>query len=233
MFDIKVIGSSSKGNSYLLLTKDESLIIEAGVKYQEILRALSFKLSNVVGCLISHEHKDHSGFVKNIIKAGINVYASAGTFEEIGIKSHRVKTIEATKQFKIGNFTVLPFDVQHDAKEPYGYLIQHAEVGKLLFITDSFYCKYKFNGLNIIMIECNYSRAIVDENLRSGLVEKAQVRRLFKSHFSLERVKEFLLANDLSVLQKIYLMHLSDRNSNAELFRTEIQKLTGIPVEVC
>lgn len=233
MFEIKIIGSSSSGNSYLLSTTNECLMLECGVRYKSIFAALDFKIKNIVGCLVSHEHKDHAGFVKDIIKAGIDVYSSAGTLEATGIKSHRFKAVKAGVQFTAGRFTILPFETQHDCAEGLGYLIQHEEIGKLLFATDTYYIRYKFNALSYIMLECNYSRAIVEENLRTGVIERGQVHRLFKSHFSLERVKEFLAANNLSELKKIYLMHLSNRNSNAELFQTEIEKLTGVPVEIC
>ncbi|HEK4983663.1 TPA: MBL fold metallo-hydrolase, partial [Clostridioides difficile] len=57
---IKVLGSSSRGNCYLLQLKNETLILECGVSYKEILKGLDFNLKSVVGCLVTHEHKDHS-----------------------------------------------------------------------------------------------------------------------------------------------------------------------------
>jgi len=61
----------------------------------------------------------------------------------------------------------------------------------------------------------------------AGLVPPALKKRILKSHFSLENVKEFLKANDLSRVQEIWLLHLSDGNSDAERFKREIQELTG------
>ena len=57
-------------------------------------------------------------------------------------------------------------------------------------------------------------------------------RRLTKSHFSLENLKSFLKANDLSQVREIYLIHLSDANSDEEKFKYEIAALTGKPVIV-
>ncbi|HEK4983654.1 TPA: MBL fold metallo-hydrolase, partial [Clostridioides difficile] len=57
---IKILGSSSRGNCYLLQLENETLILECGVSYKEILKGLDFSLENVVGCLVTHEHKDHS-----------------------------------------------------------------------------------------------------------------------------------------------------------------------------
>ena len=76
-------------------------------------------------------------------------------------------------------------------------------------------------------VECNYSLDILRANVEAGLIEPALKSRILKSHFSLENVKEFLKANDLSKVQEIWLLHLSDGNSNAERFKREIQELTG------
>lgn len=220
---LKCLGSGSKGNCYLLQDKDETLIVEAGIKYKNILKGLNFNISNVVGCLITHEHKDHSKAIYDISKNGINIYASKGTFNTCEVIKHRRNDIKSQEQFKIGEFTILPFAAEHDAAEPLGFLIQHKKIGKLLFITDSYFCRYKFKGLHHILIECNYSTEIMEKNIDPGLA-----KRLIKSHFSLENVKKFLQQTDLSNCKDITLIHLSDSNSNAEQFKNDIEKLTGV-----
>jgi phosphoribosyl 1,2-cyclic phosphodiesterase len=63
-------------------------------------------------------------------------------------------------------------------------------------------------------------------------VSKALKSRLLKSHFSLENVKQFLRANDLSRVREIWLLHLSDGNSDAERFKREVMELTGKPTYI-
>lgn len=173
-------------------------------------------------------HKDHCKAAKDVIKAGIDVYMSKGTKEAIGLDGHRIKVVKALEQFQIGTFVILPFDTQHDAAEPLGYLVYSNKTGeKLLFATDTYYIKYRFSGLNFIMVECNYASDILYDNIEKGLVHEGLKNRLLQSHFSLENVKKFLLANDLSKVQGIYLMHLSSGNSDAERFKREVQELTG------
>lgn len=108
--EIIVIGSSSKGNCYLLKNEKECLILECGISFKEVKKVLNFNLSSVVGCLITHEHGDHCKYIKDVIDCGIDVYMSAGTKEALDIESFRIKTLMAFDTCKIGGFTILPFE---------------------------------------------------------------------------------------------------------------------------
>lgn len=229
---IKVIGSNSHGNCYILETSTSKLILECGVKFKEIQKALSFNLSNVAGCLITHEHSDHSKAVKDAMKSGLDVYLTHGTASALDVFSHRVNIVKALQQIKIGEFTVLPFQTQHDTDEPVGYLIQCGGGKKILFATDTYYISNRFTLLDCIMIECNYTKESLDQNVESGRISHSMKSRLLKSHFSLENVKKFLMANDLSKCKKIVLLHLSYHNSDAVKMVKEITELTGIETVV-
>jgi phosphoribosyl 1,2-cyclic phosphodiesterase len=126
----------------------------------------------------------------------------------------------------------MPFPVQHDAAEPLGFLIYHPEMGTTLFATDTYYLAYTFKGLNNILIECNYRLDILDENHQAGRVPKVQRDRTIESHLSYHTCRETLLANDLSAVNSIVLIHLSDDNSNAGEFRSGIADATGKQVYV-
>ena len=69
---LKVLASGSKGNCYILESPTGSLLIEAGIHWKEILKGLDYDISKVVACLISHEHKDHSKAVIEVMSAGID-----------------------------------------------------------------------------------------------------------------------------------------------------------------
>lgn len=232
MIEIKALATGSKGNCYYVTDGSTPILLECGIRFRDIQKALNFKTSNLFGCLVTHEHKDHCGGIKDVLKAGINTYMSAGTAEAIDVEHHRIKKVEAKKQFQLGTWTILPFDVQHDVSEPYGFLLANQQGEKLLFATDTFYIKYKFPGLTHIMVEANYSMDILNKNIAAGTVPIVMKKRLMKSHFSLENVKEFFKANDLSKVEEIWLLHLSDNNSDEELFKREIQELTGKMVYV-
>ena len=116
---LKVLGSSSSGNCYLIeASEKDKLILDAGINFKEVQRELRFDFKGIQGVLITHEHMDHLKYAPSFALNGINVYASAGTFEKLELKGHRFKIIKALQQFEIGNFIILPFDTQHDAAEP-------------------------------------------------------------------------------------------------------------------
>ncbi|GGI98137.1 MBL fold metallo-hydrolase [Paenibacillus hunanensis] len=234
MIHITVLASSSSGNAYLITDGQTELLIEAGIHYKHIQRALAFRVvSRLAGCLLSHEHRDHSESICSLIKSGVDVYTSQGTAEVLNIaNSHRVKQIKAQERFVVGTWTILPFEVEHDAEEPLGFLLANQDGDKLLFATDTSYLRYRFAGLTHIMIECNYALDILYQNVSLGKVSVGVKDRVLASHFSLEHVKDFLRSNDLSHVQQIHLLHLSDNNSDEERFRREVMELTGLPVYV-
>lgn len=232
MIEITSLGSSSAGNAYRITDGKTPLLLDAGLRYKEIQRGLAFQISSLSGCLVTHEHGDHSGAVKDLIKAGVDIYTSAGTADALGIDSHRVRLVSALEPITIGTWSILPFDTQHDAAEPLGFLLANTAGEKLLFATDTYYIKHRFNGLTHIMVECNYSINILNQNIAAGRVPAVMKHRLLRSHFSLENVKDFIRANDMRRVQEIHLLHLSDNNSDEELFKREIAAITGKQVYV-
>ena len=232
MIEITPLASGSTGNCYKVTDGRTPLLLECGIGLKEIQKGLNFRTSEIAACLISHEHKDHCKAIRDVLKAGIDCYISRGTAEALGLSGHRLHIIKAKQQFKIGSWAILPFETQHDAADPLGFLLANQDGEKLLYATDTYYIRYRFQGLTHIMIETNYSMDILRANVEAGLVGPALKTRIMKSHFSLENVKKFLQANDLSKVQEIWLLHLSDGNSDADRFKREIQELTGKPVYV-
>jgi len=232
MIDVLVLASSSKGNCYRIDDGSTPILLECGIGWKEIQRGLNFRTSQLASCLVSHEHKDHSKAVQDMMKAGIDCYMSQGTAESLGVSGHRIHIIKAKQQFQLGTWTILPLETQHDAREPVGVILANQDGDKLLYATDTYYIRYMFKELTHIMVECNYAADILRSNVEAGLIEPALKDRILKSHFSLENVKKFLQANDLSKVQEIWLLHMSDGNSDADRFKREIQELTGKPVYV-
>ena len=231
MITIQTLATGSKGNCYYITDGNTPLLLECGISFKQIQRKLNFKTTDIAACLVTHEHKDHCSGINEVLKAGIDCYMSPGTKEAIGITHHRAHGVPVKQQFKIGTWTILPFDVQHDVSEPFGFLLVSGNE-KLLFATDTYYIKYRFQGLTHLMLECNYCTDVLNQNMSSGRVHKSMKRRVMKSHFSLENVLDFFKANDLTKLQEIWLLHLSDSNSKEQLIRDEIAKVTGKMIHI-
>jgi phosphoribosyl 1,2-cyclic phosphodiesterase len=177
---------------------------------------------------------DHAGAVWDIMKAGVDVYLSAGTARALDLDcAHRFNLFNALAvdnrglieyaAVGIGSFWVAPFTVHHDAAEPVGFLLHSKKTGeRLLFMTDSYYTEYRFTDLTHVMLEANYS---------NDALETAENRnRLRRSHMSIENCIEMLKANDLSHVKEIWLLHLSSSNGNGEEFKRRVQEATGCPV---
>ena len=91
---------------------------------------MGYDLSRLVGCVITHEHKDHSRYVGDVLKAGVRTLALPSVFENIK-NTVFAKTIEDGKGYMLGRFKIAPFTVRHDVP-CVGYLISHPEIGRLL-----------------------------------------------------------------------------------------------------
>ncbi len=231
MLSFVPLASSSAGNSFKISDGSTSVLMDAGLRFGDLQKALEFRLSSIDGVLLSHSHGDHSKSIKELAKRGVNIYGLQATFDAIGLTGHRAISIEPKQQFRIGSLIILPLDTQHDVPS-LGFVIATEQRDKLFVATDTFYVRYKIDGLTHIAIECNYSIDTLDENIANGRVPQMMRGRLLKSHFSLEHVKDFLRANDLSKLQEVHLLHLSDSNGDEERFKREIQEIVGKPVMV-
>ncbi len=231
MIEITALASGSAGNCYRVTDGSTPLLLEAGIPIKAIKQGLEYRLNEIQACLISHSHNDHCRSAGDVMRAGVTCYMSKPTAEALGATGYRVRILEPRVQTKIGSWTVLPFETQHDCPGSMGFLLASGQY-KVVYITDSYYVKWRFRGLTHIMVECNYAKDILDANVAQGLVPAAMRDRLLQSHFSLANVKDFLRANDLSRVEEIHLLHLSDGNSDEARFKREIQELTGKPVYV-
>ena len=167
------------------------------------------------------------------MKSGVDVYTSKGTADILGWSGHRLHLVKGMDTFTIGTFGITAFDVIHDCKEPLGFVMKSSATGeKLLYFTDTRYLKHRFNNLTHILGECNYDRKILLGNVMDGEVDIAGAERILNSHMGLDTFCGMLAANDLSRLKQVFLLHLSDRNSDEGAFRERVQKLTGAEVYI-
>lgn len=229
--NITALASGSSGNAYLVTDGDSSILIECGLPFKKLQRALDFKLSELDAVLCSHEHMDHARAVAEVARAGVDVYVSQGTLDALGLSGHRLHAVASTGQYRVGDWTILPFDARHDANQPLGFLIANGP-HKLMYLTDSAYCPYRFEGITHWLIEVNYDETTMRENVKNGTLDINLKNRIIRNHFSLENAVELFKANDLSKVSEIVLIHLSDANSDEARFKREIQEATAKIVKI-
>ena len=229
--DVQISATGSTGNAYKISDGETTLLLDAGIPFKELHRALGYRLSDISGALITHAHQDHAKACKELLFRGMDVYTSRGTIEACGLSSPHLRAVKSLTPFSVGSFSILPFEVEHDAPEPLGFLLTSKANGeRLLYFTDTFYIKYRFPGITHLLGECNHDEKGIEDAVRMGYVPAALAPRLVRSHMSLETFLDFLKKMDRTRLKQIYLLHMSDNNSNQERFVREVAKLTGVEV---
>lgn len=230
--EIRTLATGSGGNCFIVSDGQTKLMLECGINFKDIQKGLKYNTRAIAGCLITHRHMDHIKGLKGLLAKEIDAYMPAKEVEVLDMQHHRLHPIEPLKQFTIGTWIIMPFDVVHDTEQPVGYLLKSTATGeKLLFATDTKYIKYTFKGISHLLIECNYSHEIIQKQLENGMSLK-RVNRTINSHFSLENLLKFLGDCDLSNLKEIRLIHLSDGNSDEALFKQAVTAATGTPVKI-
>lgn len=227
----EALASSSSGNAYIVSDNDTRILLECGVSHKKLQKLSGFSLSEFQACLVSHEHKDHAKAVEDLISRGMAVYMSQGTAE--ALDTDAVNLIEHMEQFNVGSLDIVPFTTFHDAAEPLGFLIKSRVDGDVLaFATDTVNLRYKFPGLNILAIEANYDKAILERCER--MPEKVRYR-IANSHMEIDTLCDYLRSLDLSQCREIHLLHLSDATSHEGHFLNKVARAVppGIEITAC
>lgn len=241
--------SSSRSNLYEVVGGGNSprrLLLECGIRWAKIQQAINFKLNGIDGCLLTHEHKDHSKAAQDVMTAGINVFSSFKTFEALNLRGQRrAISVQEYQTFRAGEaFAAVPFFIRHDGADPYGYLIH--EVGTeeyLFFAPDSGFIEQDFKVLHkeeeevrriqftIIAIECSYDKAILQKRVKEKTINYALAKRLLNSHAEKETTMAYLKNYcDLTRCREIHLLHTSADNLNKRATVKEFQKKLFIDI---
>lgn len=214
------LASSSAGNAYLLEDKGSRILLECGLPIKK-LRAAAPGLTDLTGCLVTHEHKDHSRSVEELLDSGVPVWMTEGTATALSCGTAQL--IRAAEDrpggyspFCVGTLEVLPFVVYHDAAEPVGFYIRSRVDGeRLLFATDTCAVPFSFPGLNTVAVEANFSEEILS---RSVKLPKDIRKRIANSHMEIQQTCQFLRRLDKRNLRDVWLIHLSDSHARENLF---------------
>lgn len=214
------INSNSSGNGYILTNGKESLVIELGRDWKEYEKSIGYNIENVKGCICTHLHFDHSNpkTINKILSLGIDVYSC----KEVADKYSGVKEFIENKKYTFGGFKVQVFQLFHNVQN-IGFLIDHEDMGRMLFATDTNAIPYRFKGINHFCVEANYSDDVIVDNAINNEWNSSQSQ----NHFSIEQCIDFIKENFSGSCQNIILCHLSSRNSNGTKFINDTKRELG------
>jgi phosphoribosyl 1,2-cyclic phosphodiesterase len=236
-----VLGSGSTGNAILIATEKTRVLVDAGLSCREIVRRLAIvgvDAADLDAVLITHEHTDHVGGLRNLLgKLRCRVYISRATEDAYywynrsngsdegskrsdALKSRTVE-IESDHDFRIGDIDFEPFTVPHDAADNFGFVAKSAGI-RMATLTDFGHVteliKDKLTGCDSIIIESNHSR----DMLRACPVYSWSLKQRIagrRGHLSNEDLADWLQKDFDGKARHIVLAHLSQRANDVHLAR--------------
>lgn len=215
---LRTIATGSSRNSYVLISNTgEILLLDLGVSEKTIKKGIDWKISNVVGAVISHGHKDHSLSVDNFKSMGIPILApylgnscKSMNMGEFTVKSFDLTTIDGNWTHTNANGEPCPI---------FGFLITHKEIGRMLYITDTNLIKWKFKDINHILLGVNYDKDLIDRD------NTGKANHVFRGHLSIDTACDFVKANYSDSLQNVIMCHLSSENADSDSFIEKMKKV--------
>lgn len=234
-----VLGSGSSGNAVLMNAGKTKVLVDAGLSAKEIVRRcreVGEDIARLDAILITHEHSDHAGGLRVLMKSvNCPVYLSGATLEAYLFENRNVRPdegtkrtdalkgkvveIESSKNFSIGDIEFEPFGVPHDAADNFGFIAKHAGV-RVAAVTDLGYIttlvSQKLRDCAAIMIESNHNLAM----LRACSVYSWDLKQRISSktgHLSNEDLAEWLTNEFDGTARHIVLTHLSQKANEPHL----------------
>jgi phosphoribosyl 1,2-cyclic phosphodiesterase len=228
--EVCVLASGSSGNSVYIASPFTRILVDAGLTARQIalrLEEIGVCPDSINGICVSHEHGDHVAGLRVLQKRhSIPVYANAGTLN--GIKRQpksdeiTARVFQTGASFEIGDLTIEPFSVPHDAYEPVGFRIRTAEtcVG---IVTDlgmsTSLIREKLKGCHAIIVESNHDEDLLREAPRPWPLK--QRIRSRQGHLSNIDAARLIADCATETLEHVFLAHLSsDCNTPDTALRT-------------
>ncbi len=239
---VTVLASGSKGNCTLVSSSGTHLLIDAGLSCRELLRRLllcGHDPRYIDAILVTHEHADHIGGLRVLARRlKVPVYISGATYQAYqrvtrDAQGNRV-VIERREQFspgskfQIGDITVTPFTIPHDAVDPVGFTLRSDGI-KVGICTDLGYMpnnvRDHLRGCHILMIESNHDI----EQLRGGPYPWSVKQRVMSNvgHLSNDALAKFLTSDYDGEAEFLILAHLSEQNNHPEIARLTAERALG------
>ena len=240
MFKFCNLYSGSSGNCSFIKTENTQILVDCGVSSKKIEEALSNigeSVDNINAIIISHEHSDHvKGLAAICKKQNIPIYANTKTFEKINqnIATENKRSFNSNEKFEIGDITVEPFSIPHDAADPCGFnLLSNNE--KVSIATDIGHMEskilHKLEGSNLLLLESNYEPDMLKSSKYPYMLKKRILGPY--GHLSNEDASTTIYELIKSGSNNIMLGHLSEHNNFPELaYQTVMTNLISKNIDI-
>ena len=225
---IQMISTGSKGNSYLITTKENNYyLIDFGITLSKLKKYVDIKELKAI--FITHIHNDHILGLKNL-KYDIPIIAKGKTKEYLE-NNYSLNLLD----YNINKFEDISFDffeLSHDV-ENYGIIIKD-KINELVYITDTGYIPQKYYSLlkdkSIYLVESNYD----DEMIMHSEYPYYLIQRIVSDigHLSNYQTSKFLSNVIGKNTKKVLLIHLSEHNNTKEACLTAINKIVDFEVSI-
>ncbi|MCM1489716.1 MAG: MBL fold metallo-hydrolase [Muribaculum sp.] len=223
-------GSGSSGNSCYIGNSDGGIIIDAGIRAEDIERGLSangISMRQVKALLLTHDHSDHVKYAYALLRNNrhIKLFCTNRVLNGMLRKhsiSRRIKEyhIPVFKEipFKILGFEITAFEVPHDGSDNMGFSIEYDD-RRFVVATDlgdvTARAAFYISRANYLMIEANY-----DVNmLRFGRYPEYLKARIMGCNGHLDNRQTAAFLSDIinPGLSHIFLCHLSKDNNTPQI----------------
>jgi len=225
---IASLGSGSKGNATVIQTVNSCLLVDCGFNSKQChlrMNSLGIKPELLDGILVTHEHSDHIGGVYSLVKQyGISVYMTQGTadgskFGELGKlrELSEINIIDAETEFNVGDITIRPVVVPHDAREPCQFVFNNKGLSAGI-LTDTGcitpHIEKQYSACDALMLEFNHDL----NTLENGPYPESLKRRVGGDYGHLNNTQAASLLNqlDLEKIQHLLVAHISKKNNSTE-----------------
>ncbi|MBA3045189.1 MAG: MBL fold metallo-hydrolase [Candidatus Thermoplasmatota archaeon] len=228
MFQFCVLGSGSSGNSVAFWDSENLFLIDAGFSCKETVRRLGqagLDVENLDAILISHEHVDHVSGVRVLQKRfGTRALSTEPVHRWLDAKFGMSTEPELVPSIPehVGNFTVTPFEVCHDASQTVGFTVCK-KGSKVSLATDLGHVtpgvRARFMDSDAIIIESNHDVQMLKEGPYPAFLKKRILGR--QGHLSNAQSAEMLVSVVGEKTIHIALAHLSQENNKPEIAQEE------------
>lgn len=140
----------------------------------------------------------------------------------------RVEYFAAGEAFSVGDITVSPFTIPHDAADPVGFVLE-AEGVRIGLATDLGYmpahASMRLRGCNVLVLESNHDLEMLRDGPYPWSVKQRVMSRV--GHLSNDAAAEFLEKSYDGQAAYVVLAHLSESNNLPELARIAAERALG------